>query len=1301
MAGEKRVRWQFSAQEDVTDTLDRILNKAAVADGVFSKLGGALGKLMAGVSVAGLLAAVKGITDAGDAAFKAGQKAGVSAEQWQKLEYAAKLADVSGEQLGKGLKGLGDLAMQAADGGKGAQDTFKRLGVDWQDAAGKMKSSDQLLLDMADRFSKMPDGIEKTALATKVFGKAGMDLIPFLNQGREGIEELMVEAERLGIVIDNKTAAASEALNDNLTRMAAGARGLATQAIAPLIPFIGKMADEFTRSSKEGGAVSTWAAMATGALRVLGTVVLVVKGVFELLGNQIGGVAAAVVAFFSGDFRRSNEILAQMRADNLAIAKKTGADIAALWNGVETGSTKAAVAVTAAGKSGLKAAEDLEKFDAVLAKVLGKSTGLDASFSKDLQTLFAGFQSGAFGKGTAALEKYREAVEALIKQQPFYKAQVEELKREVDELAKSEAVLVDAFNAQRKAADDAIGALARGNKDLEFEISLIGKTTYERELAILAREKERALMQATTPEQRAVIDNLFKERAALLAVRDQLSVNLEAQRSYYSQVEGFVFGLVDALEDGVGGAFDYLKKQAKAFLVEMIKIFAKQYVLNVAMNGSGGGGGGVLGSVGNAILGSDGGGLAGTAVSFVGSAAATMALGTAGAGAMGATAGGAFAQGMMGMGTGVWASGSAGAMGASLSGVYSALAAIPVWGWIAMAVIAIGAWIAGNHKGGPKVGGSFFSGGGVPGTDNGRFFTPNQGDDVVRQMVDATSRGYVDAITRLGGNGGGFNFGLGFDHDPNGTARSRVSSLVTDASGREIYGVRDREMDDKEVEGALALEMQRMLVAALQASDLHDALDAVFDGIDVSTATAEELQAVLAQAMELKKVIDVLGMWGVEGLDIEALRAMQREGETLTDTLNGLANAQANYYQLFYTEEENLLRQTEMMRKQFQALGLEMPTTREGFRDLVESMLDGTEEGSRLYRVLLELAPAFADLVPAVEDVGDAVTEVVEEVGRAIDSVYSQNPHELARGFMQEFQSRFGELFGGQGSMSDRLSLTSAVAGDQIAANRARMAALEAQYQGYMLPPEWTALSNMNAQLEEVMRQAGVDLGRLTVLTAQYGEEIGEAIFELDKWYDAQKIMLAGNNAALLALEELYGRRRTEILERNAEEAETAIDRARAGIGDWLRGLFLDQSLSPLNPADRLAYAKDAYLENLGKAQAGDEGALSNYTKLAQDYLRELRAMYGSDSAYLQGLADVAAEGGALAGLEDARNVTAGDMKAAAEAIVQAIKDLQATVGRGDQLNAAHLKQFAEASKRTAEGLRRAVAEGELTFNGG
>jgi hypothetical protein len=50
-----------------------------------------------------------------------------------------------------------------------------------------------LLLRVADKFENLKAGPEKASIAIRLFGRAGADLIPVLNQGRDGIEGLGVK----------------------------------------------------------------------------------------------------------------------------------------------------------------------------------------------------------------------------------------------------------------------------------------------------------------------------------------------------------------------------------------------------------------------------------------------------------------------------------------------------------------------------------------------------------------------------------------------------------------------------------------------------------------------------------------------------------------------------------------------------------------------------------------------------------------------------------------------------------------------------------------------------------------------------------------------------------------------------------------------------------------------------------------------------------------------------------------------------------------------------------------------------
>lgn len=210
-------------------------------------------------STFGLLAAaaassafVQGIShqiDLMDATGKSAQAAGVSTEAYSELAYAAKLADVESEVLTKSLVKLGNSVIKAAGGDQDLRHMFEStLKVKLRDAAGQIRDTDQVLMDLADRFADFPDGPRKSALAVEVFGeRIGPRLIPFLNQGRQGIEELREELRRMGGSVGSEQAKAAEVFNDSMTRIRTSAgtvvRSIAGGFLPTLADLAGKLAD--------------------------------------------------------------------------------------------------------------------------------------------------------------------------------------------------------------------------------------------------------------------------------------------------------------------------------------------------------------------------------------------------------------------------------------------------------------------------------------------------------------------------------------------------------------------------------------------------------------------------------------------------------------------------------------------------------------------------------------------------------------------------------------------------------------------------------------------------------------------------------------------------------------------------------------------------------------------------------------------------------------------------------------------------------------------------------------------------
>lgn len=223
---------------DATDLIEAFEKSGKAAKDLGSTMGSTIKSITAfGASAAAagtaVLLFVKGIANTADEMGKLAQKVGVSVESLSGLAYAARLSNLSVESLGLGLKQLSRYMVE---------NNIQAVSVEEQ------------LLRIADEFAKSADGANKTAVAMKYFGKSGADLIPFLNEGRAGIEKLREEAAKMGLVVSKDAAEAAAKFNDNLTKLKASSEGLAIHLGGPLVKALGDAAGAMLDAEKKGGS---------------------------------------------------------------------------------------------------------------------------------------------------------------------------------------------------------------------------------------------------------------------------------------------------------------------------------------------------------------------------------------------------------------------------------------------------------------------------------------------------------------------------------------------------------------------------------------------------------------------------------------------------------------------------------------------------------------------------------------------------------------------------------------------------------------------------------------------------------------------------------------------------------------------------------------------------------------------------------------------------------------------------------------------------------------------------------------
>jgi hypothetical protein len=231
--GEGKVNALGRAIGGLSSTAGRVSGGLKGLAGAAGGLSGALGSLVPLATGAGLAAMAKGAIDAADNMNDLSQKTGVSVESLSKFQQAANASGTSIEGVGGAMiklnKGL-------AAGTGPAADALKALGLSATDASGKLKTTDQVMLEVADKFAKMPDGAGKTALALQLFGKAGADMIPLLNGGSKAITDLSA-------TMTGDFAKGADNLNDKLASLQGRLLALGVNIGTALMPLLNVVTD--------------------------------------------------------------------------------------------------------------------------------------------------------------------------------------------------------------------------------------------------------------------------------------------------------------------------------------------------------------------------------------------------------------------------------------------------------------------------------------------------------------------------------------------------------------------------------------------------------------------------------------------------------------------------------------------------------------------------------------------------------------------------------------------------------------------------------------------------------------------------------------------------------------------------------------------------------------------------------------------------------------------------------------------------------------------------------------------------
>jgi len=563
--------------------------------------------------------------------------------------------------------------------------------------------------------------------------------------------------------------------------------------------------------------------------------------------------------------------------------------------------------------------------------------------------------------------------------------------------------------------------------------------------------------------------------------------------------------------------------------------------------------------------------------------------------------------------------------------------------WIAAAIALYS--IFGGSKGGPKVGGSATANlsGLLP--DATRLFTPNQRDSQLATTTTQLVKSVDKLATTFGGSAANLRIALGFDTDPNGKAQNRVASYVQTASGMVpfLQSGRDVGTDANTLTTELATEGKRVMLAALQSSDLQNGFADIFARLDPATAAPEAIDALVELATKLNDLGEAAKQLpGVMG-SVAELSATAREALVgFAGGLDAFVQNQAGYYQNFYSVEERAAQSQTNLTAAFASLGVafDKVDTRTEFRNLVEG-LDLTDSAqAALYGGLLKLQQPLSDWIAATDtltqaskDAADALTRqsletrqtdltgqisdlttAYGDLSKSLDQL--ENP---ARTVAQQFIDLGTEISNLDTEMRRILGTAGMSLTDQLSASvNARAGIFGAQS---------TLQDTRNSTIVQQFLDSGDKQGAVDFLNTMF-DWLVAAIPTADNPADfaaratsvlTQRANIQASITTDAAQTELDNTRTARELRISGLETEIENLRTMAGVADDIARTLTDLrtgSLSALSPIDQLAASRSNFESILMGAQGGDVKALQQLTGSASGYLQEAQSFFASGGNY-------------------------------------------------------------------------------------
>jgi hypothetical protein len=273
--------------------------------------------------VLGMANIVKGSIEASAHIEHLSQEVGISVQSLSRWDYAGRTVGLTIDDISRGVGILSKQMVKGEDETGKTSKALGDLGLSAHDSNGKLKSTDDMLGEIAEKFAHMPDGADKTAAAMALLGRGGKQMIPLLNEGKAGLDELREAADAAGYTLSETAARNAHVLDVQLVQLQLSTVGATRQIVGALTPGLLALTSSMRSAADEvdavGEAEKHFNTYGGGTVEILTSVSLLANTVMlglKQVGIELYAMAARAVTLNNMQFHLFNKAaLAQDVAD--------------------------------------------------------------------------------------------------------------------------------------------------------------------------------------------------------------------------------------------------------------------------------------------------------------------------------------------------------------------------------------------------------------------------------------------------------------------------------------------------------------------------------------------------------------------------------------------------------------------------------------------------------------------------------------------------------------------------------------------------------------------------------------------------------------------------------------------------------------------------------------------------------------------------------------------------------------------------------------------------------------------------